>query len=380
MQNNRTINVTIPPGTLSGNGYRVRLRADQPTITSSSNNSDITVVLNASNCSQPYLTSLLTNSCSTNNCPEGFNELIFINSGVGFTANSTSLRITYGNNSGIPYDADYTDVLTLNPTKISELNPAAGCPGLFVDGTNQAIPANAQIIFANTNLCDVALDWTGLRGQGPIYMVFNNDSEWSTSGNFINNTNCGNRYLNIIVTDNLGNFTTTEYWFNTANNTGKDGDFQNYSSQGGEAIFYGNQGSLTNGTTLLVELTEFNALVNNGLNRATWNTLSERNNAYFQLERRVETLESWETIAIINGAGNSSGLLSYVYADKQIKDILNYYRLKQVDFNGEFRYSQIFSTDNRIDRKIIGVFDILGRPIHPKTPGLKFFNLTMVPH
>ncbi len=370
MQNNGTINVTIPPGTLSGNGYRVRLRADQPTITSSSNNSDITVVLDASNCSQPYLTSLLTNSCSTNNCPEGFNELIFINSGVGFTANSASLRITYGNNSGIPYDADYTDVLTPNPTKISELNLAAGCPGLFVDGTNQAIPANAQIIFANTNLCDDALDWTGLCGQGPIYMVFNNDSEWSTSGNFINNTNSGNRYLNIIVTDNLGNFTTTEYWFNTANNTGNDGDFQNYNSQGGEAIFYGNQGCLINGTTLPVELTEFNILVNNGLNRVTWNTLSERNNAYFQLERRVETLESWETIAIIKGAGNSSGLLSYVYADKQIKDILNYYLLKQVDFNGEFRYSQIISADNRIVRKIIGVFDILGRPIHPKTPGL----------
>lgn len=117
-------------------------------------------------------------------------------------------------------------------------------------------------------------------------------------------------------------------------------------------------------------------MVNNGLNRVTWNTLSERNNAYFQLERRVETLESWETIAIINGAGNSSGLLSYVYADKQIKDILNYYRLKQVDFNGEFRYSQIISVDNRIDRKIIGVFDILGRPVHPETetPGLKILQ------
>ena len=369
-----SINFTIPTGTPSGALYRIRLTSSQPNVTSPNNGSDISIQLDNSNCYQPFLTSLLTNSCANSDCSEGLNELIFLNSGVGFTANTNNLRITYGNNSGTPYDVDYTDILIPNASKVQDLNLAAGCAGLFIDGTNQAIPPNSTIIFAHTNLCDNALDWTGLCGQGPIYMIFNDDSEWNNTGNFINGTTNGNRYINIIVTDNTGNTSTTEYWFNTSNNSGNDGDYQNYSPQGGEAIYYGNQGCALNSATLPVEMNYFRVANKAFINTLEWETLSESNNAYFQVERRLKDQDNWEVIHTVTGAGNTSSVSKYQFLDKSYREILNYYRLKQVDFNGEFRYSQLVSVDNRSNKTIVGIYNTHGQPVNMETSGLKIIQ------
>lgn len=70
-----------------------------------------------------------------------------------------------------------------------------------------------------------------------------------------------------------------------------------------------------------------------------WATASESNNDFFTIEASHDGI-NWESIANINGAGNSYSVLTYTYAypaDAQ----LNYFRLKQTDFNGQFSYSQI---------------------------------------
>ena len=66
-----------------------------------------------------------------------------------------------------------------------------------------------------------------------------------------------------------------------------------------------------------------------------WTTLSEINNAYFQIQRSINGIE-WENIAEIPGSGNSNMPLQYSYSDASAPRGMVYYRLKQVDYNGSF--------------------------------------------
>lgn len=70
-----------------------------------------------------------------------------------------------------------------------------------------------------------------------------------------------------------------------------------------------------------------------------WITASEINNDYFILERADNNLDFYP-IAKIEGAGNSNQILNYQYLDYKEINAYAYYRLKQVDFNGESSYSK----------------------------------------
>ncbi|MEO1652916.1 MAG: T9SS type A sorting domain-containing protein, partial [Bacteroidota bacterium] len=87
----------------------------------------------------------------------------------------------------------------------------------------------------------------------------------------------------------------------------------------------------------------------NGINRGEdiqlqWTTISEINNEKFVIERSKDG-RNFEEIAQIDGAGNSQRLIEYTYHDTQPFIGVNYYRLKQIDFNGSFSYSAIIALD-----------------------------------
>ncbi|MBW6482530.1 MAG: T9SS type A sorting domain-containing protein [Vicingaceae bacterium] len=93
---------------------------------------------------------------------------------------------------------------------------------------------------------------------------------------------------------------------------------------------------------LPVELVQFFGVSTNKGNELQWQTLSEINNDYFIIEASTDA-RNFEAIANIKGAGNSNELLSYHYLDKNPMEDLMYYRLKQVDFDGQFEYSDVIS-------------------------------------
>lgn len=74
----------------------------------------------------------------------------------------------------------------------------------------------------------------------------------------------------------------------------------------------------------------------------SWTTAKEWDNSHFEIERSINGISSWETIAQISGAGYSDRLLNYNYTDSNLPASGGniYYRLKQVDFNGEGKYSE----------------------------------------
>jgi hypothetical protein len=101
-------------------------------------------------------------------------------------------------------------------------------------------------------------------------------------------------------------------------------------------------GSVAGGGALPVELTSFTAeVVPEGV-ALNWVTAVEINNDYFAVERSVDGV-SFETIGKQAGMGNSSVEQYYGIMDLAPKAGLTYYRLKQVDTDGTFEYSDLVS-------------------------------------
>lgn len=97
---------------------------------------------------------------------------------------------------------------------------------------------------------------------------------------------------------------------------------------------------------LPVELTNFNAQCrSNNLVELNWTTLTEYNNDFFSIEKSKDG-ENWETVANVKGAGNSFSKKNYTYRYTDNVNSIVYYRLKQTDFNKEFKYSQIISMND----------------------------------
>jgi hypothetical protein len=93
---------------------------------------------------------------------------------------------------------------------------------------------------------------------------------------------------------------------------------------------------------LPIELLEFKGECNHQNIELKWVTASEINNDYFSIERSIDGI-NWLLISKVNGMGNSSSIKNYSYTDiRQYHDI-SYYRLKQTDFDGEFKYSAIIA-------------------------------------
>lgn len=73
-----------------------------------------------------------------------------------------------------------------------------------------------------------------------------------------------------------------------------------------------------------------------------YTTASETNNDFFTIERSVDGLV-FQSIGKIDGAGNSSKEISYQFVDEKPMAGINYYRIKQTDFDGQYSYSDIKS-------------------------------------
>jgi len=103
--------------------------------------------------------------------------------------------------------------------------------------------------------------------------------------------------------------------------------------------------SQANPTGLPIELVSFSSDCTANGTELTWWTASEYNNDYFSIFRSTDG-NQWETIAQIDGAGNSKELLKYSYMDKFTNNSAIYYHLKQTDFDGRFDYSNNIAQKN----------------------------------
>lgn len=88
-----------------------------------------------------------------------------------------------------------------------------------------------------------------------------------------------------------------------------------------------------------VELISFRASVFEGAVELNWMTATETNNSGFEIQRNSGG--NFESIDFVDGKGTTAELNSYSYIDRDVPVGTYTYRLKQIDFDGSFEYSQI---------------------------------------
>ncbi len=113
-------------------------------------------------------------------------------------------------------------------------------------------------------------------------------------------------------------------------------------------------------STLPVELIDFSVINQNGYAQLNWMTASEINNDYFEVYRSADGL-NLELIGKVEGSGNSTVQKEYRLYDYMPLEGTSYYRLKQVDFDGKFEWSDYISFQN--DEEVDLEFTVYPNPV-----------------
>lgn len=117
-----------------------------------------------------------------------------------------------------------------------------------------------------------------------------------------------------------------------------------------------------------VELLAFTASVNNSEVQLLWSTASELNNQGFEIERSINDADNFVTVAFVEGQGSSTEIHYYSYSDHPDLNGVNqlYYRLKQVDFDGTFSYSDVVSVSYDVPTSFV-LNQNFPNPFNPST-------------
>lgn len=125
----------------------------------------------------------------------------------------------------------------------------------------------------------------------------------------------------------------------------------------------------TDPAQLPVELTAFDAIVNKDDVVLRWETASELNNAGFELQhkplRKTQVAqEPWQTMKFVQGAGTINERRGYSYRLAGLLPGTHQFRLKQVDFNGDFEYSAIVEIVIASDKQTMSA--VYPNPFNPQ--------------
>ncbi len=128
----------------------------------------------------------------------------------------------------------------------------------------------------------------------------------------------------------------------------------------------------SNQTPLPVELTSFSySIFDNAIN-LEWQTATEINNYGFEIERQIlkqvqNDSEVWEKVGFAEGHGNSNSPKEYSFIDQSVQNGKYSYRLKQIDFDGQFEYSDEIEIEVNFLPTEFALFQNYPNPFNPTT-------------
>lgn len=263
------------------------------------------------------------------------------------SGNWTSTAVWSSGSVPIPTDAvSVSHEITLN-TNITVSSPGSMTINLgaaLIGNTNITIASGATLVNYGYIDCKKITNNGTFINYGTIYTSNN----FSNSGHLIN---CGlitvgtNFNNNSGVVSGPGGSLISEN--NVINNAGGYISEQFICNVDGETNpLISNSGSIDSATVviceqpLFVDLTAFEAVVEEGIVSISWTTASERNSNYFRLERSVDKVLFYE-ISTVDAAGISSEVINYQITDQNPLPGTSYYRLAEIDYEGNEKYSEI---------------------------------------
>jgi len=107
-------------------------------------------------------------------------------------------------------------------------------------------------------------------------------------------------------------------------------------------------------TVLPVTLLNFTGMIKNNAAFLNWSTANETNNKGFDVELSHDN-QNFSTVGFVAGHGTTSAINQYNFTDYKVLSGTNYYRLKQIDNDGNYQYSSVIKLDlKRFDWTILG--------------------------
>lgn len=125
-------------------------------------------------------------------------------------------------------------------------------------------------------------------------------------------------------------------------------------------------------TPLPVELLYFDGSSYPSFNLLKWSTASEHNSDYFEIERSIDG-NVWKVVGSKLASGNSTAVINYSYLDSFDDFVIHYYRLKQFDYDGQYKmYGPIGLDNTKSVKKIIKYINLMGQEVNSDTKGFIF--------
>ena len=114
------------------------------------------------------------------------------------------------------------------------------------------------------------------------------------------------------------------------------------------------------GGPMPVEFLDVNAhQKGNGIN-VDWSTAQEINSSHFDVEKSADGNNNWATVTSLNAAGNSSLVKKYTAFDAAPFNGTNFYRIKEVDIDGNYKYSKTVSANTNVSTTV----SVIANPFH----------------
>jgi len=122
-----------------------------------------------------------------------------------------------------------------------------------------------------------------------------------------------------------------------------------------------------NNDPLPVELASFAAATNRNNVTLNWSTAKEINNAGFDIERKLTSANEWTRVGNVTGNGTTNEARNYSFNERVSTGNYNY-RLKQIDFNGNFEY---FNLSSEVNVGVPDKYDMSQNYPNPFNPSTK---------
>ena len=132
-------------------------------------------------------------------------------------------------------------------------------------------------------------------------------------------------------------------------------NFQIHYDENGDGVVNGNDIEIITSVLLPVELLFFDATLDANTVLLNWQTASELNNEKFEVEQSRDGRD-FQKIGEIEGKGTTLEQQDYSYEVKNPRNGISYYRLKQIDFDGQFEYSKVISVNFKGENGDVGEF------------------------
>jgi hypothetical protein len=117
---------------------------------------------------------------------------------------------------------------------------------------------------------------------------------------------------------------------------------------------------------LPVELTSFSGRYVNKNICLYWATATEVSNYGFDIERSIDNA-LWQKIGFVKGCGNCNSPRGYTFTDMTAAGNKYIYRLKQIDSDGKYQYSNIIEVKNIVNKNDITLYQNYPNPFNPVT-------------